>query len=77
MNIYGVTIKDNEMYTKRFHGLAESVNDAMAFSSQAAYESGNSDFEIEDINMIGTLDFTGPEYIGEFENENRQNPHQG
>lgn len=77
MNIYGVNIRNNDSSVKRFHGLAVSVQDAIAFCYQAAYEKGHSDFVIEDINMIGTLDFTGPEYIGEFENENRQNPYQG
>jgi len=71
MNIYAVNIRKKDSSIERFYGLAESVDDAISFCSNVAYDIGYSDFVIEDVNMIGKLNFVGPDFIGEFENKNR------
>ena len=77
MNIYGVTIKDKDSFNKRFHGLADSITDAMALCCNQAYENGHSDFEIEDVSLIGNIDFAPPIIFEEERNESCKDPYQG
>ena len=59
MNVYGITIsgKHPDFFNKRFYGIAKDISDAMNLCTLIAKENGWENILIEDVNMLGPLDF--------------------
>jgi hypothetical protein len=59
MNVYGITIsgKHPDFFNKRFYGVSQDIDNAMISCISNAKTNGWTNIVIEDVNLLGPLDF--------------------
>jgi len=69
MNVYGITIsgKHPDFFNKRYYGISKDINEAMKSCVSYAEKNGWENIVIEDVNLLGPLDFLQEDFFKDSE----------